>query len=175
MTDETTAVDRFDDESPQATPSLEGYEASGDTADLGEPDAPVGSTESDYTAVEDSPTPEWVAEKTEAVEASVESADEAYKAGPDVDARVALAAAPHREITAQEPQDVNELVQVEVGPDNDGDGTSEDLPMERLVKELAESGQLFEKGGPLPNGELSDGADGMFLAERSKQTGEKLF
>jgi hypothetical protein len=45
---------------------------------------------------------------------------------------------------------------------------------------LAESGQLFEKGGPLVDwtgdrDDLSDGVDGLFLAERSKQTGTKLF
>jgi hypothetical protein len=213
MTDETTAVDRFDNESPQTTPTLEGWEATGDTADLGEPDAPVGftepeytepaftepgdvepveleapegSTESDYTENAEEVNPEWVEEKTEQVEESVEHADEAYKleATPegsfedvkeDLDDRVALAAAPHREITTYEFQTTDELVQVEVGPDNNGDGTAEDLPQERLVKELAEGGQLFEKGGPLPNGELSDGVDGLFLAERSKQTGEKLF
>ena len=45
MTNDETAVDRFDDESPQTTPSLEGWEASGDTADLGEPDAPEASEE----------------------------------------------------------------------------------------------------------------------------------
>ena len=131
-------------------------------------------------------TPEFDAQKDEQVEASVESADEAYKlentpdgsfeeVKEDLDDRVAMAAASHREITAQEPQPVDEPVQVEVGPDNDEDGTAEDLPQEVLVKELAESGQLFEKGGPLPSGELSDGVDGLFLAERSKQTGEKLF
>ena len=56
----------------------------------------------------------------------------------------------------------------------------EDLAQEAVVKSLAESGDLYNKGGPIGNwtgslDDLSDGVDGAFLAERSKQTGEKFF
>lgn len=133
-----------------------------------------------------SETPQWDAEQDASVAASVEHADEAYKlentpdgkfedVKEDIDDRIALAATPHTEVSNDESHDSKDLIQVEVGPDDDGDGASEKYPQEILVKELAESGQLYEKGGPLPSGELSDGADGLFLAERSKQTGEKLF
>jgi hypothetical protein len=56
----------------------------------------------------------------------------------------------------------------------------EDLGQEAVVATLAAAGTLYTKGGPLGNwtgsmDDLSDGADGAFLAERSKQTGEKYF
>lgn len=77
----------------------------------------------------------------------------------------------------------DEKVQVKVGPrtaDTPSDYGIESTEQEQIVKDLAESGQLFDKGGPLVNwtgnrDDLSDGVDGLFLAERSKQTGEKLF
>jgi hypothetical protein len=130
------------------------------------------------------------------VEATVEA---------DLEARKALAADSHREVENEElyslaigeeappqfaplPVFVNtirpdEKVQVVVGertPETPNDYGIESTEQERIVKELAESGQLFEKGGPLVDwdhdtADLSDGVDGLFLAERSKQTGTKLF
>ena len=122
----------------------------------------------------------------------------------DLEARKSLAAEPHREVKNEELFDLaigedpeyapvapvfvnairpDEKVQVVVGPrdeDTPSDEGVESLEQEQIVKELAESGQLFEKGGPLVNwthdkSDLSDGVDGLFLAERSKQTGTKLF
>ena len=140
-------------------------------------------------------------------EAEVEHASDAYTleepgAGAveqtvvdDQNAREELAAASHREVEnedlwslAIDPDTLNsirkdELVQVVVGErteDTPNDYGIESTEQERIVKDLAESGQLFEKGGPLVDwtgdvADLSDGVDGLFLAERSKQTGEKLF
>lgn len=140
-------------------------------------------------------------------EAEVEHASDAYTldepgAGAveqsvvdDQNAREELAAASHREVENDElaglaidPDTLNsirkdELVQVVVGErteDTPSDYGIESTEQERIVKDLAESGQLFEKGGPLVDwtgdtADLSDGVDGLFLAERSKQTGEKLF
>lgn len=140
-------------------------------------------------------------------EAQVEHASEAYNleepgAGvadttvvADLEARRELAAASHREVENDElgslaidPDVLNtirpdELVQVVVRErteDDPNDFGIESTEQERIVKDLAESGQLFEKGGPLVNwthdmADLSDGVDGLFLAERSKQTGTKLF
>lgn len=113
----------------------------------------------------------------------------------DQNAREELAAASHREVENDElaglaidPENLNsirkdELVQVVIGErteDTPSDYGIESTEQERIVKDLAESGQLFEKGGPLVDwtgntDDLSDGVDGLFLAERSKQTGEKLF
>jgi hypothetical protein len=134
-------------------------------------------------------------EEQERQEADVEHADAAYKLEEpgepgvfspevldDLNARIADAAEPHREVSGPELGLVapDEHVQVEVGDDDDEDGQAESLEQERIVKDLAESGQLFEKGGPIGDwtgdrADLSDGVDGLFLAERSKQTGEKLF
>jgi hypothetical protein len=125
----------------------------------------------------------------------------------DLNARKALAAEPHREVendelqslaigedagdtpyVTREPIFVNsirpdEKVQVVVRERTDSDPNDfgiESAEQEQIVKDLAESGQLFEKGGPLVDwtgdrDDLSDGVDGLFLAERSKQTGTKLF
>jgi hypothetical protein len=122
----------------------------------------------------------------------------------DLHARQELAAAPHREVENDEletlaigddpqfaapaPVFVNairpdEKVQVVVRERTDADPNDfgiESTEQERIVKDLAESGQLFDKGGPLVDwtgdtADLSDGVDGLFLAERSKQTGTKLF
>lgn len=122
----------------------------------------------------------------------------------DHEARKALAADSHREVENDELQSLaigddpdfaaaapvfvnsirpDEKVQVVVGERTDatpGDFGIESTEQERIVKDLAESGQLYEKGGPLVDwtgdtADLSDGVDGLFLAERSKQTGEKLF
>ena len=153
----------------------------------------------------------------EVQEAEVEHASEAYTleepgAGvvdatveADLEARIALAAEPHREVENEElyslavgedvapvaPPEVpflntirpDEKVQVVVGPrtaETPSDFGIESTEQEQIVKDLAESGELFEKGGPLVNwtgdrADLSDGVDGLFLAERSKQTGTKLF
>jgi hypothetical protein len=122
----------------------------------------------------------------------------------DLEARKALAAESHREVENDELADLaigtdpefypaapvfvnsirpDEKVQVKVGPrtaDTPSDYGIESTEQEQIVKDLAESGELFEKGGPLVNwtgnrDDLSDGVDGLFLAERSKQTGTKLF
>lgn len=143
----------------------------------------------------------------EVQEAEVQSATESYNletpgAGAvdetveaDLAARKELATASHREVENEElgslaidPENLNsirkdELVQVVVGErteDTPSDYGIESTEQERIVKDLAESGQLFDKGGPLVDwtgdvADLSDGVDGLFLAERSKQTGEKLF
>lgn len=140
-------------------------------------------------------------------EAEVEHADAAYNleepgAGvvdatveADLEARQSLAADKHREVKndklgslAIDPDTLNtirpdEKVQVvirERKPTDDSDFGVESTEQEIIVKKLAESGQLFDKGGPLVNwvgdeADLSDGVDGLFLAERSKQTGTKLF
>jgi hypothetical protein len=140
-------------------------------------------------------------------EAQVEHADKAYKLEEpgfgvadtttvaDLEARQELAAASHREVENDElgslaidPDNLNsirpdEKVQVVVRERTEDDASDygvENLEQERIVKDLAESGQLFDKGGPLVNwtgdvADLSDGVDGLFLAERSKQTGTKLF
>jgi hypothetical protein len=96
----------------------------------------------------------------------------------DVQDRIALAAEPHREVSNEELTEVKpgELIQTKVK--HGGEGTARTAG--QVVKELADSGQLFEKAGPGPdwdgtNEGLPDGVDGAFLAERSKQTGEKLF
>lgn len=143
----------------------------------------------------------------EVQEAEVEHADEAYNleepgAGAvdatveaDLEARTALAADSHREVKNEElgslaidPDTLNsirpdEKVQVVIGErtaETPSDEGIESTEQERIVKELAESGELFSKGGPLVDwtgdkADLSDGVDGLFLAERSKQTGTKLF
>src|SRR5574339_315544 len=118
----------------------------------------------------------------------------------DLHARQELAAATNREVENEElkslaigedlsyvpvaPVFVNsirpdERVQVVVRERTDADPNDfgiESTEQEIIVKELAESGQLFDKGGPLVDwtgdrADLSDGVDGLFLAERSKQTG----
>lgn len=122
----------------------------------------------------------------------------------DLHARQELAAAPHREVENEELQSLaigedpsyvpvapvfvnsirpDEKVQVVVRERTEADPNDfgvESTEQEIIVKELAESGQLFDKGGPLVDwtgdrADLSDGVDGLFLAERSKQTGTKLF
>lgn len=125
----------------------------------------------------------------------------------DLEARKALAAESHREVKNEDLYKLaigedptfgvdpavdtpfvntirkDEKVQVVVRERTEDDANDfgiESAEQEIIVKELAESGQLFDKGGP--NGDwtgdradLSDGVDGLFLAERSKQTGTKLF
>jgi hypothetical protein len=55
----------------------------------------------------------------------------------------------------------------------------EDLEQEALVREAREKGKLYETGGPMGNytgrDSLSPYVDGAWLAEASKQTGEKFF
>ncbi len=143
----------------------------------------------------------------EVQEAEVQHADEAYKLEEpgfgvadtttvaDLKARQGLAADSHREVENDElgslaidfdnlnsirPDEKVQVVVRERTEDDASDFGVEDLEQERIVKDLAESGQLFDKGGPLVNwtgdvADLSDGVDGLFLAERSKQTGTKLF
>ncbi len=119
----------------------------------------------------------------------------------DLEARKALAAEAHKEVKNEDlwelaigeeaqpapvfinsirPDEKVQVVVRERTEDDASDDGVEDLEQERIVKDLAESGQLFDKGGPLVNwtgdtSDLSDGVDGLFLAERSKQTGTKLF
>lgn len=127
----------------------------------------------------------------------------------DLEARKALAAEPHREVENEElhtlaigedpeheftaaptvdevfvnsirPDEKVQVVVRERTEDDPADFGIESTEQERIVKELAESGQLFDKGGPTGDWvgdkeDLSDGVDGLFLAERSKQTGTKLF
>lgn len=143
----------------------------------------------------------------EVQEAEVKHADEAYKLEEpgfgtadttvvaDLKARQELAGDSHREVENDElgslaidfdalnsirPDEKVQVVVRERTEDDASDYGVEDLEQERIVKDLAESGQLFDKGGPLVNwtgdvADLSDGVDGLFLAERSKQTGTKLF
>ena len=127
-----------------------------------------------------------------AVDATVEA---------DLEARKALAAEPHKEVKNEDlwelavgeeskpapvflntirPDEKVQVVVRERTEDDPNDFGIESAEQEQIVKDLAESGQLFEKGGPLVNwtgdrSDLSDGVDGLFLAERSKQTGTKLF
>lgn len=140
-------------------------------------------------------------------EAEVQHADEAYNLDvpgfgvadtttvADLEARQSLAADSHREVENDDlgklaidfdelnsirPDEKVQVVVRERTEDDASDFGVESLEQERIVKELAESGQLFDKGGPLVNwtgdkDDLSDGVDGLFLAERSKQTGTKLF
>jgi len=113
----------------------------------------------------------------------------------DLEARRELASDSHREVTNDELGSLaidfdtlnsirpDEKVQVVVRERTEKDANDfgiESTEQERIVKDLAESGQLFDKGGPLVNwtgdvADLSDTVDGLFLAERSKQTGTKLF
>lgn len=121
----------------------------------------------------------------------------------DLQARQDLAAEPHREVTNDElfglaigdqpeqfvptvfintirPDEKVQVVVRERTANDPSDFGIESTEQEQIVKDLAESGQLFEKGGPLVDwtgnrDDLSDGVDGLFLAERSKQTGTKLF
>ncbi len=55
----------------------------------------------------------------------------------------------------------------------------EDLEHEVLVKNALNSDTIFTTGGPMGDytgvASLSDGVDGLWLAEASKQTGEKLY
>jgi hypothetical protein len=55
----------------------------------------------------------------------------------------------------------------------------EDLEQEVLIDDAADADTLYSKGGPMGNytgaASLSPYVDGAFLAERSKQTGEKYF
>jgi hypothetical protein len=143
----------------------------------------------------------------EVQEAQVRHADRAYKLEEpgfgtadtttvaDLEARRELAGDSHREVENDElgslaidfdtlnsirPDEKVQVVVRERTEDDANDFGIEDLEQERIVKDLAESGQLFDKGGPLVNwthdvADLSDGVDGLFLAERSKQTGTKLF
>lgn len=172
-------------EDPQVHPAVE--EALESAAADGELDggvAPLGVQEAEVQSATESYNLETPGAGS--VEKSVEE---------DLEARKELAAASHREVENEElgslaidPETLNsirkdEFVQVVVGErteDTPNDYGIESTEQERIVKDLAESGQLFEKGGPLVDwtgdvDDLSDGVDGLFLAERSKQTGEKLF
>lgn len=112
----------------------------------------------------------------------------------DFEARKELAGESHREVendnlgelavseqlNSIRPDEKVQVVIRERASDEPSSFGVEDLEQEQIVKELAESGQLFDKGGPLVDwtgdrADLSDGVDGLFLAERSKQTGTKLF
>lgn len=173
-------------EEPQTHPAVtEALEAAAESGELGENAiAPLEVQEAEVQSASESYNLETPG--AGAVDATVEE---------DLEARRELAAASHREVENEElwslaidPDTLNsirkdELVQVVVGErteDTPNDYGIESTEQERIVKDLAESGQLFQKGGPLVNwtgntDDLSDGVDGLFLAERSKQTGEKLF
>lgn len=127
-------------------------------------------------------------EQKQAWEEQVERADEVYMTSAegtdvqdDLDARVALSAETFAEVSNEDlgatlvtvdgSQDPDQLVQ-----------TIDENPTEMgaLVKSYADAGDLFDKGGPTDDwvgdeADLSDGVDGTWLAERSKQTGQKFF
>ena len=172
-------------EEPQTHPEVvEALEGAAEDGELDGGIAPLEVQEAEVTSASESYNLETPG--AGAVEASVEE---------DLEARKELAAASHREVENEElyslaidPENMNsirkdELVQVVVGErteDTPNDFGIESTEQERIVKKLAEDGKLFEKGGPLVDwtgneDDLSDGVDGLFLAERSKQTGEKLF
>jgi hypothetical protein len=87
------------------------------------------------------------------------------------------------ELSLRNPDDHDAVVVTRnrAGVDDSPEDTQgvEDLEMESLVREAAESGKLYETGGPLGDytgkESLSPYVDGTWLAERSKQTGEKAF
>ena len=119
-------------------------------------------------------------------DAQVEHADAAYMTGAtgtdvqdDLDARVTAAADSYTDFSNSDfgdldtvggSQDPDQLV--DVVPDNPTE-------FDTLVKNAADAGDLFAKGGPTDNytdsSDLTDDVDGLFLAERSKQTGKKFF
>lgn len=128
-------------------------------------------------------------EQKAAWDEQVARADEAYMTGAtdsadvqaDLDARVALAAEAFTEVTNEDlgatlvtvdgSQDPDQLVQVV-----DENPTE----MAQLVWDSANADTLFDTGGPTDDwvgdtADLSAGVDSLWLAERSKQTGQKFF
>jgi len=108
----------------------------------------------------------------------------------DHDARVEAAADTHKPVTnaelqLREPYTDERLTVVatqnRAGVDRQPEDTQgvEDLEQEALVAEALREGRLHETGGPMGNytgkESLSPFVDGAFLAEASKQTGEKYF
>lgn len=113
----------------------------------------------------------WDASVAAASTAYTEGGDEDVQA--DEDAREALSAESHTPVINEELglHTVDEKIQ-----------TVDDNPTEmgQLVKDAADAGDLYVTGGPTDDwtgdlSDLSDGVDGLWLAERSKQTGEKYF
>jgi hypothetical protein len=108
----------------------------------------------------------------------------------DQEARVEDAAADHEPVTNAELQ-LREpytdermtvvVAQNRAGVDRQPEDTTgvEDLEQEALVAEALREGRLYETGGPMGNytgrESLSPYVDGAWLAEASKQTGEKFF
>lgn len=129
------------------------------------------------------------AEEREAWEAQVARADEAYMTGAedsedvqaDLDARVALSGEDFEDVTNEELGATLQTVNGSDDPDQLVEVIDENpTEMASLVKDSADADTLFEVGGPVDNwvgdtDDLSDGVDGLWLAERSKQTGEKFF
>lgn len=122
-------------------------------------------------------------------EDQVAAADEAYMEGADGspvqadhDARVAESKVTHTEIDNEALEALDTLhgsfdysQKVDVVGENE-------TQMGALVRTVAQADQLYEKGGPtkdwtadMDESDLSAGVDGLFLAERSKQTGVKSF
>lgn len=130
---------------------------------------------------------------TEEALAQVAAADEAYMEGADglavqddLDARVATANATHEEVENEELWDVNVNTNNASGLKSYAGGNvvapaspldNEDF--QKLVRQALDADQVFDKGGEVTNFEnasdLVPYLDPLFLAEASKQTGEKLF
>lgn len=128
-------------------------------------------------------------EQKAAWDAQVARADEAYMTGAedstdvqaDLDARVALSQDTFTEVTNDELGETLDTVNGSQDPEQLVDVIDEHpTEMATLVKDAADAGDLFEVGGPTDDwvgdsADLSAGVDGLFLAERSKQTGQKFF
>lgn len=102
---------------------------------------------------------------TEEWEAQVAAATTAYVDGGSAD--------------VQADQDARETLATETVEVTLGEYPTE---QEVVVKAIADADNLFGKAGPTKNwtsdmdeNDLATGVDGLFLAERSKQTGEKYF
>lgn len=112
-------------------------------------------------------------------EAQVERASALYRDGGDPDIQADQDA---REALSAETHDVISNEEVGLWQPGDKVQTRSDNPTEMasIVAQVADAGDLYEVGGPTDDwnhdlGDLSNGVDGLFLAERSKQTGEKYF
>jgi len=124
----------------------------------------------------------------DAPERTVDDTSPLHEVKRDNDERLAHAGESHEQRTNAELQlnkredDVSVVVpKNRAGVDSRVEDTQgvEDLELEVLVREARESGKLAETGGPMGNytgrESLSPYVDGTWLAEASKQTGEKYF
>ncbi len=127
-------------------------------------------------------------EQKQTWEDQVERADEVYMESAegtpvqdDLDARVELSQESYDEVTNDELGETLNTVNGSQDPEQLVDVIDENpTEMASLVKDAADDGDLFETGGPVDDwtgdpSDLSDGVDGAWLAERSKQTGQKYF